>query len=120
MANYNEHKCLACGEIYDYCGHCAVTPIVHKAEGFCSEKCSDIFNILSKHSCNLITADEALVALSTYRLDEIKLNKDIIAHIEKIKTEAGVKVEPEVVAEEVTPIVEETTVQYNKKNKKKW
>ena len=122
MANYNEHKCLACGQIFDYCRRCVVTPVVYKAEGFCSEKCSEIFAILSKHGCNLITAEEALKELSAYNLDEITLTEDILAHIEKIKSEAGVKVvvvEEPIVVEESTPI-EEPTVIYNKKNKKKW
>ena len=114
MANYNEHKCFTCGQIFDYCRRCAITPIVYKAEGFCSEKCSDIFNILSKHGCNLITADETLAELATYNLDEITLTEGILAHIEKIKSEVSDKATP-VIEEEV--VVEETT---NKKNKKKW
>ena len=116
MANYNEHKCFACGQIFDYCRRCAITPIVYKAEGFCSEKCSDIFNILSKHGCNLITADEALKELSAYNLNEITLTEGILAHIEKIKSEASVKAAPK---EEV--VVEDTTVKStNKNSKKKW
>lgn len=126
MANYNEHKCLVCGQIYEYCRRCVVTPVVYKAEGFCSEKCSDIFANLSKHGCNLISADEALKELSAYNLDDITLTENILSHIKKIKSEASVKVketivveEPQVVIEEATPI-EESTVQSNKKNKKKW
>ena len=124
MANYNEHKCFACGQIFDYCRRCAITPIVYKAEGFCSEKCSDIFNILSKHGCNLITADEALKELSAYNLDDIALTKGILAHIEKIKSEAGVKVKetikvetPVVVTEKVTSTEVKST---SKNSKKKW
>lgn len=127
MANYNEHKCFTCGQIFDYCRRCAVTPIVYKAEGFCSEKCSHIFNILSKHGCNLITADEALKELSVYNLDEITLTEGILAHIEQIKAEVSTQVEevaieePVVMVEEVVPITEDTAVQTtNKKNKKKW
>ena len=74
MAKYNEHKCLACGQIFDYCGHCAVTPVVYKAEGFCSEKCSEIYAILSKHGCNLITAEEAFLELAECNIDEISLS----------------------------------------------
>ena len=124
MANYNEHKCFTCGQIFEYCRRCVITPVVHKAEGFCSEKCSDIFNVLSKHSCNLITAKEALNKLSAYNLDEITLTEDILAHIEKIKLEAGVEVEetvePEIVAEEIAPIEEYTVNNYYKNKKKKW
>ena len=126
MANYNEHKCFTCGQIFDYCRRCAITPIVYKAEGFCSEKCSHIFNILSKHSCNLIAADEALKELSVYNLDEITLSEDILTHIEKIKAEVGVKAEEVtmieesvVVAEEVISATENTTVKTTNKNKKK-
>lgn len=118
MANYNEHKCFTCGQIFDYCRHCAITPVIYKAEGFCSEKCSEIFAILSKHSCNLISADEAIKALSAYNLDEVSLTKDILTHIEKIKSEASVKSTP-IIDEEVAveePIVKTT----NKNSKKKW
>jgi hypothetical protein len=96
------------------------------AEGHCSETCAEIYAILSKHGCNLITADEALKELSAYNLDEITLTEDILMHIEKIKSATGVKVEevvtvePTIIAEEPAPIVEESTVKYNKKNKKKW
>ena len=120
MANYNEHKCFTCGQIFDYCRRCAITPVIYKAEGFCSEQCSDIFNILSKHSCNLITADEALKELAAYNLDEITLTEGIDAHIEKIKSEASVetiKVEvPVVVTEEVASTEDKST---NKNNKKR-
>lgn len=123
MANYNEHKCLTCGETFEYCRHCAITPIVYKAEGFCSEQCSNIFSILSKHGCNLITADETLKELSAYKLDEIALTESILTHIDKLKSEAGVKieetVESKVVVEETTE-VEESTVKNNKNNKTKW
>lgn len=114
MANYNEHKCLACGQTFEYCRRCVITPIVYKAEGFCSEKCSHIFNTLSKHSCNLITVEETLAELSAYNLDETTFTEDILTHIEKIQSEVSVKTAP-VIEEEV--VVEDTT---NKKNKKKW
>ena len=118
MAKYNEHKCLACGQIFDYCRRCAITPIIYKAEGFCSEKCSQIFAILSKHGCNLITADEALSELSAYNLDEITLTKDILAHIEKIKSEASIKTAS--IAEEEVVVADTTVKTTNKNSKKKW
>lgn len=90
MANYNEHKCLACETTYEYCRRCVITPVVYNEEGFCSERCSHIFNTLSKHSCNLITADEALAELSIYNLDEIKLTDSIAAHIESLQAESEV------------------------------
>ena len=129
MANYNEHTCLTCGQIFEYCRRCAVTPVVHKAEGFCSERCSEIFATLSKHGCNLITAEETLAALSAYNLDEITLTESIQAHINKIKAEttvnaeAVVKEEPAVTVESetITPEVteEKPIVKSNNKNKKK-
>ena len=125
MARTNTYTCATCGTTYEFCLKCQVSRPDYDAEKFCSKKHGEIYGILSKHGCNLITADEALAALSAYNLDEITLTEDVLAHIEKIKSEAGVKVEksvePEVKAEEPAPIAEETTVkQYNKKNKKKW
>ena len=124
MAHSDAHICCVCGKKYEYCERCSIVKPVYNADRFCSQIHQDIFAILSKHGCNLINAGEALKELSAYNLDEITLTEDILAHIEKIKSEVGVKVEkavePKAVAEESTPIVEETTVQYNKKNKKKW
>lgn len=120
MAYNNMCTCDVCGKKYEYCEHCVVVKPAYNADRFCSQAHQNIFAILSKHGCNLITADEALAALSAYNLDEITLSDNILAHIEKIKSEASVKVEETVaVVEESTPI-EEPTVQYNKKNKKKW
>ena len=112
MANYHEHKCLTCGQVFDYCGRCVITPVMYKAEGFCSEQCSHIFAILSKHGCNLITAEEVLTELEAYNIDEMKLTDDVAAHIERIKSEV------KVVTVEVEP--EKTDKQSNQNNKKKW
>ena len=87
MANYHEYKCFTCGEIFDYCRRCVITPVIYKEEGFCSEKCSHIFNTLSKHGCNITTAEETLAELAAYNLDELILNENIKAHIECIKAE---------------------------------
>ena len=114
MANYNEHKCFTCGKIFEYCRRCVITPVVHKAEGFCSEECSHIFNILSQHECKLITADEALVAISAHNLDKMTLTEGMLEHIEEIKAEAGVKVVEDAVE------ISDTTTKDNKNNKKKW
>ena len=121
MAKYNEHKCFTCGRIFDYCGRCVITPVIYKAEGFCSEKCSHVFNILTKHGSNLITADEASKALSECNIDEMTLVENLIAHIDRINSEASVKVEETVVTTDTAEIAEdETTVkQTNKDNKKK-
>ena len=125
MAHGDIKVCDVCGKKYEYCEHCVVVKPVYNADRFCSQAHQDIFAILSKHGCNLISADEALAALSAYNLDEITLTENILAHIEKIKSEASIKVEETVTIEE--PIVAEksapiegSTVTYNKKNKKKW
>lgn len=117
MAHGDKCTCYVCGKQYTYCEHCLIVKPDYNADRFCSHKHQDIFAILSKYGCNLITAEETLKELSAYNLDEITLTEDILSHIEKIKSEAGIKVEEtvEVVAEETAPI--ETT---NKKNKKKW
>lgn len=112
MARYNEHKCLVCGQIFEYCRHCAVIPVVHKAEGFCSEKCSDIFNILSKHSCNLATIEETLAALKNY--DTTNITEDMKNHIKTMQSEVQEIVEPE-----LTSVKKETVVE-SIFNKKKW
>jgi hypothetical protein len=117
MARYNEHKCLTCGQTFYYCRRCAITPIVYKAEGFCSEECSHIFNTLSKHGCGLITADDVITELSVYDIDKIILKENIIEHINKIKSET-VKVEDKVIEEEPVMIVEEQ-VAVKQTNKKK-
>ena len=116
MANYNEHKCFTCGKVFEYCRRCAVTPVVHMAEGFCSEECAHIFNTLSKHGCNLVTAEETLAALGN--IENVVLTPSIKAHIDAIKAEtkkASTKVE-------VAPVVEETVTELvqSDKKKKKW
>ena len=107
MANYNEHTCLTCGTIYEYCLHCAVTPVVHKAEGFCSEECAHIFNTLSKHGCNLATAEETLAELGN--IEGKILNPSIQAHIDSLKAE----VEP-------APVEETSVTETVISKKKKW
>ncbi len=104
MANYNEHNCLTCGQIYEYCRRCAVTPVVYKAEGFCSEECAHIFNTLSKHGCNLATAEETIAELGN--IEGKTLVPSIQAHIDAIKP----------VPVEEKSVVEQTQVF----KKKKW
>ena len=104
MARVNTYTCATCGTTYEFCIKCQVTLPDYDAGKFCCKTHAEIFVILSKHGCNLATAEETLAALSAYNLDEITLTEDILAHIEKIKSEADVKVE------EVTPIVEEKVI----------
>ena len=90
------------------------------AENFCTHDHADIYGILSKHGCNIITADDALVALAAYNIDDITLTEDVAAHIARIKSEATVKAEaPAKKAVAETPVVT-TDKQSNKNNKKKW
>ena len=131
MARTNTYKCAVCGTKYEFCLKCQVSRPDYDAEKFCSKNHAEIYGILSKHGCNLITAEEALKALSAYNLDEITLAEDLLAHIARIKSEAGVKTEngtktetivipTEVVEEVVQEVSEQPTVKQNKKNKKKW
>lgn len=114
MANYHEHKCLTCGQVFEYCGRCVITPVIYKAGGFCSQNCSDIYAILAKHGCNLLTADETLAELAEYNLDKSKLTRGIVNHIDELKS--TVAATSEVVTEYVEPT---TTVKQSKKNNKK-
>ena len=126
MARTSTYICATCGTTYEFCLKCQVSRPDYDAEKFCSKNHGEIYGILSKHGCNLITADEALKELAAYNLDEITLTEDILAHVEKLKSETTVKVEEKVIVEpkvtaEVTeePVVK-TAQQSNKKNKKKW
>ena len=38
-----KHICKNCGQIYNYCRACVLTPIPYKEAGFCSKKCSAEF-----------------------------------------------------------------------------
>lgn len=126
MARTDTFTCKTCGTKYDFCLRCQVAKPDYDAENFCSHEHADIYAILSKNGCNLITAAEALKELAAYNIDEITLAEDVLAHVEKIKSEATPKVEekvivkPEPIKEVVeTPIVK-TEQQSNKKSKKKW
>lgn len=129
MARGNRYVCATCGKVYEYCSSCNIIKPSYDAETFCSAKHNKIFAILSKHGCNLITADEVLKELEAYNLDEITLTESIQAHLEKIKSEATTKVEEKTIVEtEATPITQEvvtepvvkTEQQSNKNKKKKW
>lgn len=88
MARGNKYTCKTCGTSYEYCPKCAVTRPNYDAEKFCSKAHDDVFAILSKHGCNLITAEETLTELKAYNIDEIKFTKEISMHIKRIKSEA--------------------------------
>ena len=125
MARTNTYKCAVCGTTYEFCLKCQVSTPDYDTGKFCNKKHAEIYAILSKHGCNLITADEALKELAAYNLDEIALTEDVQAHVEKIKLEAGDKVKEPVVAKEPEVIEDKNistteTVKSNKNKKKKW
>ena len=114
MARTNTYTCKTCGTTFDRCVRCMIDRPDFDAESFCERAHADIYAILSKHGCNLITADEALAELAAYNLDNIQLADDILAHVEKIKSEATP-------VRATVKVVEESHVnQSNKKAKKKW
>ena len=102
MRHYNKHNCLVCGKEFEYCRACMIEHIKHLAEGHCSETCAEIYSILSKHGCNLATAEETLEALKGY--DTTNVTESIRAHIDSLqpkkveeKIEAEVKTEAKAV-----------------------
>ena len=115
MARTNRYTCKTCNEVFERCIRCMVGKPDFDAEHFCTKTHETVYKILSKHGCNLITADEALAELKAHNIDEIKLAEDVAAHVARIQSEATVK--------EAAPIEEpsvKTVQQSNKKNKKKW
>ena len=107
MGQHNEHTCLVCGKNFYYCRSCAIEPVKHLAEGFCSKTCADIFAILSKHGCHLATAEETLAALKDY--DTTGVTEDIQAHIDSLQPK-----KVEVKADE-TKVESKKAVETNKK-----
>ena len=63
MARTNTYTCKTCGTKYEFCLKCQVARPSYDAENFCSKEHDAIYGILSKHGCNLISADEALKEL---------------------------------------------------------
>ena len=119
MARTSTYTCKTCGTTYEFCLKCQFVRPNYDAEHFCSKEHDAIYAILSKHGCNLISADEALEALKSYNIDEIKLTADVAAHVERIKSEATVKAEvPASKADTEAPV--KTAKQSYKNNKKKW
>lgn len=83
MARGNKYKCASCNIEFEYCPSCDVTTPSYDAERFCCKSHADIFNILSKHGCGLVSAEETLEALKSY--DLTGLNESIQAHINSLK-----------------------------------
>ena len=105
MAHGNTYVCATCGKEFEYCPKCAVTKPSYDAERYCSESNANIFSILSKHGCNLATAEETLEALKDY--DITNLTKSIQLHINTLqskKVEVSAKVKSEATKEVETTI----------------
>ena len=126
MARTNTYTCATCGTTYEFCLKCEVSKPDYDAEKFHSRKCAEIYGILSKHGCNLISSEEAFLELSEYKIDEITLVEDVLAHVDKIKSDIGIVVdktpvvEESAIVEEVAPVEATSIFKTNKKNKKKW
>lgn len=38
-----KYICKQCGDIYEYCRGCLLSPVPHKENGFCSKTCEEAF-----------------------------------------------------------------------------
>ena len=83
MAIGNKYTCATCGKEYDFCPKCAVVKPAYDAERYCSQVHEEIFNILSKHGCNLATAEETLRSLEGY--DVSNLTESVEKHISSLQ-----------------------------------
>lgn len=99
MARGNIYTCATCGTSYEFCPKCAIVKPNYDAERYCSKAHADIFNILSKHGCNLATAEETLAALADY--DTTGLTESIQAHIDSLAPKKA-KAQKEVEQDEPT------------------
>ena len=89
MARGNKYTCATCGEEFVYCPKCALTEPLFDAERYCTAAHADIFHILSKHGCNLATAEETLEALADY--DTTNVSESIRAHIDSLQPKKAVE-----------------------------
>lgn len=99
MAKGNTYKCLCCAQEFVYCPKCDITKPTFDKTNFCSQSHAQIFAILSKHGCNLATAEETLEALKDY--DTTNLTESIQAHINSLSPKKA-KARREVVSNEET------------------
>ena len=121
MARTNTYTCKTCGTKFEFCLKCQVARPDYDAENFCSKEHDAIYATLSKHGCNLISADEALAELAAHNIDDVKLAEDILAHVERIKSEATpVKTTAKKVEAKIEAVIEPAAQKSNKNNKKKW
>lgn len=94
MARGNKYTCVVCGTEHTFCPKCQTIQPNYDYERYCCKSHADIFNILSKHGCGLVSAEETLESLKPY--DLTGLNESIQAHINSLKpanTEAEKEVE---------------------------
>ena len=82
MARGNTYHCVVCGKEHQFCPKCQIVLPNYDYERYCGKAHADIFNILSKHGCNLATAEETLEALKDY--DATGLSENIQAHINSL------------------------------------
>ena len=97
MARGYTYTCAVCGETYTYCPKCELFKPAFDKTVYCSRQHADIFAILSKHGCNLATAEETLEALKDY--DLTGLTDGIQAHINSLSPKKA-KATKEVVSDE--------------------
>lgn len=107
MARGNTYTCKTCGKTYEFCPKCAITKPDFDAENFCTHNHNDIFAILSKHGCNIASAEETLNALEGYDLTGV--TEDIQRHIDALQPQKKVE------AKETVENVFKITQQSNKK-----
>ena len=101
--------CKICINQFDYCPTCEAKPVPHKRQGFCSEKCYEISNIMQKFGCHIASAEETAQALAQYNIDEIELQPNIKDYYNSIVRDAKPKrirrQKAEVVPEENVEVV---------------
>ena len=99
-----QRECYLCGESYKYCGNCSNDRMKPAwMSEFHSESCKNIFDLCTRFNMNLITKEEAKLALQQCDLSNRANFKPYVQRdLDNIFTEEKV-VEPEVVVE-ATPV----------------
>lgn len=114
MAKKNNRTCKVCASEYYFCPNCAGVKVTEKYRTmFCSKNCRDIFHLLSRHTMNDVTKDEAKEILSSLDLsklnnfsEQIKIDIDEIMGNNKKHFKKKIVEEPIVEEQVVEPIVE--------------
>lgn len=78
MSRHNR-ICFTCGKEYRYCKTCfedRLKPSWYSQ--FCSDKCYDLDDILSKNTCGVITDIEAKEEIEKLDLKDIHLNNELV------------------------------------------